>query len=635
MSLLRAPLGFLLLTLHLAGCSDPETVAIVGPRTLAGDCDPLVPEVCLLPFPSDAYRRPDPSLPSGYRIDLPEAELPALTQAGPWRLVDGYSAGVAPMTFMPGATVTGLPTHADLARSLDADCPTVLIDAATGERIPHFAELDESHPMDDRRVLMIRPVRRLQDGTRYIVAIRGVVDATGDPIPPSPAFAALRDDAPSNDVDVTSSRAFFEELFATLAESGVEQDSLQIAWDFTTATRENNTGTMLHMRDEALAALDAGGPRFEDLVVTENPDAHTARRIDGQLVVPLYLDKAGTGGVIRYDDEGRPIQNGEARYPFLVLIPNSALTSPKPPLAIGHGLLGSREQARGFTTFADEQGYVLFAMDWVGMASDDVATIGGMLLTGEMHLFQAIPDRLQQGFLNLLLATRMMTGDLASAPETTIAGNATIDPSEPFYYGGSQGGIFGASVMAITTDFARGVLAVPGQPYSLLLNRSVDFDVYLGLLRTSVPDPIEVQITLGLAQMLWDRAEPNGYSAYIRENMLPGTPAHEVLLLDALGDHQVSTLGAHVMARSIGATLIRPALREVFELPVVDSPHVGSALVEFDFGNAPDPVINVPPSDGEDPHGKLGDVPAATELADHFLKTGEVIHTCNNTCNPD
>ncbi|MBM4362434.1 MAG: hypothetical protein FJ104_07115 [Deltaproteobacteria bacterium] len=619
-----------------SGNGDASTPGPRPARALTGDCDPLVPEVCLLPFPSDVYRVTDATRPGGHRIELPAAKLPGATLPDVYRGSDGWSAAAAPMTYLPGATVTGLPTHLDLARSLEPSCPTVLLDAETGERIPHFAELDLSDPTSTpaTRVLMIRPVRRLADDRRYVVAIRGVVDDTGAPIAPSATFAALRDGSSAGDAEVAAARPLYEHLFATLERAGVARGDLQIAWDFTTATRENNTRAMLHLRDDALADLPAAGPAFENLVITDAPDEHTARKIEGEIVVPLYLDQPGTGGVFVPGADGLPRRNGTARYPFLVLIPNSARTSPKPPLAIGHGLLGSRDQAEAFTAFADQSGYVLYALDWVGMASDDVLTIGGFLASGELHRFQAIADRLQQGFLNLLLATRMLTGGLATAPETALGGKPTIDPARAYYYGGSQGGIYGASVMGISTDFQRGVLAVPGQPYGLLLNRSVDFDAYLGILRGTVPNPIDIQVLLGLTQMLWDRAEPSGYSPYVRENLLPGTPAHEVLMIAALGDHQVNTLGAHIMARSIGAKLIRPAVRPVFELEEVDPPHRGSGLVELDFGNPPDPITNTPPREGQDPHGRAAEVPAMFELVDHFLKTGEVGHYCDGPCDP-
>ena len=41
---------------------------------------------------------------------------------------------------------------------------------------------------------------------------------------------------------------------------------------------------------------------------------------------------------------------------------------------------------------------------------------------------------------------------------------------------------------------------------------------------------------------------------------LPGTPAHEVLMHVAFGDHQVANVTAEVEARTIGASVRRPAL---------------------------------------------------------------------------
>ena len=115
--------------------------------------------------------------------------------------------------------------------------------------------------------------------------------------------------------------------------------------------------------------------------------------------------------------------------------------------------------------------------------------------------------------------------------------------------------------MALSTDVTRGLLGEPGMPYSLLLNRSADFGDLLRAaeLRLS-PSRATMQIVLGLVQMLWDRAEPTGYSALHPDDMLPGTPAHEVLLHVAIGDHQVTPLGAHIIARAIGgaATSRRP-----------------------------------------------------------------------------
>src|SRR5262249_27565136 len=189
--------------------------------------------------------------------------LPRYTSTGQhidptlWNDSDGFSPGQPAITHLPGATITGLPTQDTIASSLDPGSPTVIIDAETGERVPHFSELDESiyDEPDAERTLIIRPVVRLADATRYIVAIRGVVDEHGKAIAPSPVFAALRDGTSSCDPSVDARRELYADVFARLEKAGIARKDLQIAWDYTTASKQNNTARFLAMRDDALALV--------------------------------------------------------------------------------------------------------------------------------------------------------------------------------------------------------------------------------------------------------------------------------------------------------------------------------------------------------------------------------------------
>src|SRR4029079_53462 len=109
---------------------------------------------------------------------------------------------------------------------------------------------------------------------------------------------------------------------------------------------------------------------------------------------------------------------------------------------------------------------------------------------------------------------------------------------------------------------------------------------------------------IGLLQMIWDRTEPNGYVPYLASGDLPGkTPAHDVLLHVAIGDHQVTPLGAHIIARATGARNLLPVNRHVWGIEEDPGPFTGWGMVEFDFGNKESPKTNTPPNDtfGEDP----------------------------------
>ncbi|HEY8428848.1 MAG TPA: hypothetical protein VIL20_10755, partial [Sandaracinaceae bacterium] len=181
-----------------------------------------------------------------------------------------------------------------------------------------------------------------------------------------------------------------------------------------------------------------------------------------------------------------------------------------------------------------------------------------------------------------------------------------------------------------------GILGVPGQPYNLLLNRSVDFDPYLAFIRMVYRDGVDIQLVLNYLQQLWDRAEPGSYTRHIMNDPLPGTPSHQVIIQAAIGDHQVTTLGAHIMARAIGAVAIAPQTRPIWGIEEVEGPHVGSAIVEFDYG-VPEPITNVPPREGEDPHGAVRRNPRALAQTLHFFTTDppEIVHTCEGPCDPE
>jgi len=241
-----------LMLLGVPGCSSDSSSSSPKPETDAGaphlktDCDPLVPTYCGFPFPSNVWLVDDPATPTGKHIAFGEKTLPhsgtgVQTDPSVWTQSDGFSPGVGILTHIPGATVTGLPTPDTLDASLAADCPTVLIEADTGTRVPHFSEIDATTTQDDHRAFIIRPVTRLKDATRYIVAIRRVKDSSGAAIPPTPVFKALRDGTSSDDPSVGARRALYADIFARLAKAKVAKDDLQIAWDFSTASRQNNT----------------------------------------------------------------------------------------------------------------------------------------------------------------------------------------------------------------------------------------------------------------------------------------------------------------------------------------------------------------------------------------------------------
>src|SRR4030095_6755578 len=102
---------------------------------------------------------------------------------------------------------------------------------------------------------------------------------------------------------------------------------------------------------------------------------------------------------------------------------------------------------------------------------------------------------------------------LATHPAFLFGGGmvSVIDPTNVFYYGNSQGGILGGTVMSLTQETTRGVLGVPAANFSTLLQRSIDFNPFFFVLRQSYSSDLDRILLYPLLQQLWDRSEPNGW----------------------------------------------------------------------------------------------------------------------------
>ncbi len=607
------------------------------------DCDPLVPSYCGFPFPSNVFTIDDASTPTGRRLMLGQQMMPVTNQGiatmpDVFSESDGFSAGAALMAHLPGATTTGLAHAKDIARSLESYSPTVLLNAETGELVPHFAELDMSTDRDDRRAFIIRPAVRLDDNTRYIVAIRNVVDNSGTPLPASSGFAALRDFTDHEDPSIDARRGLYEDIFQRLGAAGVERDDLQLAWDFSTASQENNTAWLLHMRDEALEMAGETGPSYEITSFSENWSEHILYHITGEMTVPLYLDDPGPGGIMQFGDDGMPEPVGTATYPFVMMVPYSVFEEgPAGLLQFGHGLFGSYEDVEDTAVqqVANDFNFIAFGFSWIGLSGEDIGTMAGVFAGGDISAFQTVPDRLQQGIINAHLGMRMMARGLYNDELLQVDGESVINPDEQAFFGASLGGILGSVYMATSVDVTRGGLGVPGQSFNLLLQRSELFDPFQLTLDQNYSDPIDTQLVLGLVQLLWDRAEPTGYTHHIIDNPLPGTPNHEVFVQAAIGDHLVSNYATHVMVRTLGIPNIGPLNQEIFGIEEAEQGYEGSAFVEYDFGLPPIPIENVPMTEGNDPHGDIWNYPTSRQALENFIRTGTVETFCDGTCDPD
>jgi hypothetical protein len=679
--------------------------------TLGGlDCDPMEPTQCGLPFPSNVYLEPNPSTPTCFDVRFGATTLPAVaggTNIGgsQWTDSDGFSPGATLIAFLPGATLgadggTFLPDEFHIAASLDAaHTPTILLDTSTNppSLVPHFAEIDVSDPRPSDSAILLRPMVRLKDATRYIVALRGIVDSTGTPIAPSATFQALRDGAaaPSitvngttmTDPSVASRRALYTDIFARLQAAGITTSNLQLAWDFTTSSKQNNTSQLVSMFNQALLDVPHQGPSYTITNVAQNPDVYTAARIRGQVTVPLFLDSAQVlndedplnpnitvGFMMQRDNHGTPIPNGTGQFTFIVNVPARATTSGPLPVVINfHGFfselsegLNADDPTNDFLLkIAQEEGFVILTMDEIGWRAPAYA--GGMypsppawpadwaanptstendtvklegVLGSDIGTFRRIVDRGSQGMLNQLMAGEMMQLAFANDPAVKIGpgGTSVIDTTKVYVRGDSLGGSLGTTFLALSETAVRGWMGEPAVPLTLFLSRTNG--AILTVLEGAYPQgnpAMNVQIVTGLMQMYADRLEATGFAPYVTSNTLNQfTPPHKVFIVDVAGDHSETPLCAHWLARSLGATLLTPQISvtpwDDYGLTGMPGPLTGSVLQEFDFGILTDGVDIVPTTDKpatgpNDPHDWVRDTAAATIEFGAFTN-GQAIDAC-------
>jgi hypothetical protein len=546
------------------------------PTNPAG-CDPLDGAQCLLPYPNDWFTKYDPSSATGRRLDLNVLAMPRNVEGKPvepqeWNRSDGFSAGAQILTVVPNMTknediaLSGIPPVTDLGMNDDAgvDPGVILLDTATMQRVPVWAEIDqytdESGPVQTGSVqqdLMINPAVNLADGHHYIVALRHLVTDDGRTLAqPSAAFTAYRDGtAPLTD----PRRAHMEKIFEALQAAGVDRSSLYLAWDFTTASTDNVTGRLLAIRDDAFHQLgddnladgivEGKSPSFTVDSVTNYPPTDSdgnrtqiARQITGHFTVPCYIapscepptkcDQVSQGvfndcptpGQFALDPtnpDAKPQQVAGQTYSanFICNVGRTAYESHTlmRPVEYGHGLFGGAGEVNSGPqkTMADQHDMLYCATDWTGMATSDVPN--AVVALNDFSRFPLLTDRVQQGELNFLYLARLMVHPQGFSSNAAFQWDDThhsfIDTREAYYDGNSQGGIYGGTVCAVSVDVRRCVLGVPGMDYSILLPRSSDYVAQSNVKDTDFSkfdptDPGSVTDLVGYSE-LFDTAYPD------------------------------------------------------------------------------------------------------------------------------
>ena len=622
-------------------------VALLAPGCGQDPCDELNPLYCLLPYPSDRYLAEDPTTVTGYRLRydaraIPKNLLEQPFDTTPYERLDGASPATQIITlFSRPPDLAPAASQEDIGRSLNPDSPTVILDLATGERVPHWTELDVQAASDDEKLLFIRPATRFAENSRYGVAIRGLLDVDGIPLEPSETFVCLRDGLPTGRPIMEKRRPGFETLFDALEGAGIDRAGLQAAWWFHTASGEAIRGDILAMRADALERLGESGIGCTITRVEVNYKGQIWRYVEGTFTVPSYMDSPTPPARFVRGPDGRPQFVEYVEVPFVANLPASLAQAPGGPaagplVAFGHGLMLTAKDyidSDELREMSNRFGVVIAGTDWAGMSTPDLLALGVIVLN--VSQFPTMTERLQQGMINQIALTRTLAGVGRTLPELGSEGVPLIDPDELYYAGGSQGGILGGTLLTLSPDIERGALFVGGANFSFILDRSIAFVPYFDIFKISYPPRIDRTVIMAAAQHLWDASDPASYLPFALEG-LPGIGPKSFVYIVAQNDAQVPNLSADLAMRMAGVPAVTGSVREPWGLEVWDAPFQGSGYIAVDLGDPEVPYGCEPPPYDAGGHGAVPFTETSLTISETFLlQGGTIVMPCDGLCDPD
>ena len=651
-------------------CADEGVVHVEE----AEGCDPLVPELCALPYPSMAGLREDPSTETGFRTALlPEALPRGYEGVRPfverWNEADGFSVATPFLALIHGDAAidrSTLPTVDDLAASVEATSSVQLLDRDTGERYPVWAELDLGADRPEEQTLIIRPMKALPFGKRVAVVVTDSLRLeSGEPPPPPAPFAALRDRRETDDPRFEGRRETFEELFAFLEDNAIGREHVLLAWEAVTFSERFALSTLTAAVEAAVEAYEDRGAayRITRCLSSEESDrvafgcgadegdgtpldARVWRRIYGEVDLPRLV---GEDGYLVRDAEGLPQVEGTFTAEFVVSIPASlrdAGAGTAPVVTFGHGLLLGPASyladdlgAQGQLELSDRMGAIFIGTRWHGLS--DAERQASAEVISDLGSSFTFHDALVQGIVNQVLMAPFGSRGLAADPllQASDGSGSLVDAAHLFYTGISLGGIFGTTLMAVSPYVQTGVLHVPAGAFAHMLPHSSDFVLLDMVLEAVVEDPRDQQLFLAMAQRLFDVGDPVNYVGALVDR--PATPLgpKSCLWQCAIGDSQAPWYGCDMLVRSGGFAVAAPAVRPVYGLGEVATPTGpgSSAMQQFD------PGLGMPSLDNDDvretgAHTAIRRNPEVQLQTVDYLdpdEPGRIVNHCGGPCRID
>lgn len=578
-----------LLALAFASCtptppsppSFPVTPREAGDRApLTAPCDPLDELHCLLPWPSSAFLRADPSSPTGVRVDVSAASLNRDDVANAWG-ADGFSRATTVMTGLYGAidpdTVEHVGGGPEAVLRLFVASPG---SPRFGEEIPMRLETRIDLRGERARSLVVGdPLEYLDPATDYVVVLSDAARDT-DGMPFSNAHVdrvALGLDEPQSEEEAALA-GYHAPTVALLERVGIDPSHTLRAWDFTTRSVDDGRRILLAMRDASVAAYDRGEIRFVIDSVQHRESGAVASVVLGHMEgLPNFLDGANE---LTLDEGGLPIRQGDGQAPFRITIPRGE--GDYRTVLYGHGAGGDVNDST-FDGPLAEEGVAKLGMEFTGFHEaalfDTIADLSPHVLIGARH---AVTPLLQVMARAVVLehAVHGALGDLLSAE--TLGGrenpHAGRRPGRDGvqWVGGSLGGISGLVITSISPAIQNAVLNVPACGWSHWLENSAFYLIAQAGVQRKNGGPIGAAIAVSMAQLDIDALDGATYAELARED------GDVFLVQESMGDELVPNAGTEFLAIVTGAVMVGEPLSPIVGVEAIAGDAVDrTAITQF------------------------------------------------------
>jgi pimeloyl-ACP methyl ester carboxylesterase len=600
--------------------------------------NPLGGATSMMPWPSMIYAKQDATSATGFRVDIPEKAMPVNVDSisvdpaalNRW---DGFSpTGPILAQFTSGVSAAGLPTFKDPEPSLAANAPIILINLDTGERAPYFAEVDQNVADVNARALIIRPMARLKEKSRYAVAIRtSVKSASGGALSISPAFAALRDGTTFDHRAMAKLAPRYADIFAKLESIGVPRTEIALAWDFVTASDVFLTSDLRRMRTDMLAAIGPNGSNLT-FTTTAQPANGAYKHYIGTYKSPDFLTAAETDvSIMRRDAAGNPKMQGFRDANFAAIIPKCIETQPlpRPTIVFGHGIFGSAKEYLNddfVLKLAEQHCFIIIAGDFIGLTSRQLQLV--VLALNDLNRAPQMTEKLAQSIIDFMSLEHAVRGVMAQSPDFKFNGKSVIDPAGTYYVGGSLGGIMGNTLMAYDPNLIKGVLAVPGGVWSMLFERSTAWAPLQGAAIGAYESPSSYPLLVAFLGMAMEPYDPITTAAHVIKDPLPGTPVKKIVMWEAIGDCLVGNMTTEMVAREMGIDLLGPTVKTPWRMTAKTGALPNAFYILDEKRATLTNDTNVPPSGDNGTHSGVNKRPALLRMIENFLIDNKIEATC-------